>query len=112
MPQIFRFGGINYDLLMAVYGQLPEKSRQDLIVHLLLRVERGGTYVFPNPEDYSFPSFANNVSELPLVAEFSIRTGHGGTVFPCNGKSKGPDEIASDHDDPVGRDICSAVESL
>ena len=90
MPQIFRFGGDNYDLLMAVYGQLPEKSRQDLIVYELLRVECGGTHVFPKPKDYSFPSFANYVSELPLVAEFSIRTGHGEQFFQATAKAKFP----------------------
>jgi transposase len=89
-PQIYRFGGINYDLLMTAYGQLAEELRPDLMAYLLRRVERGGTHVFPKPEGYPFPSFASDVSELPLVAEFSIRTGHGELLFQTTAKAKVP----------------------
>jgi hypothetical protein len=91
-PHIFRFGGTNYDLLMAVYGQLPEQSRLDLVAYILQRVERCCTYVASRPEDYSFPSFANNVCELPLVAEFSIRTGHAEQLLLATTKAKVPTE--------------------
>jgi len=91
-PHIFRFGGTNYDLLMAVYGQVSEEARPDLIAYILQRVERGGTYVAFKPRDYSFPSFANRVCELPLVAEFSIRTGHGEQLLLATAKVKVPTE--------------------
>jgi hypothetical protein len=89
-PHIFRFSGTNYDLLMSLYGQLAVDDRPELLNHILLRIERGGTYAFARPEDYSFPSFEGKVCELPLVAEFCIRTGHGEQLINATAKAKVP----------------------
>ncbi|MGB6723573.1 MAG: hypothetical protein WBE72_22430 [Terracidiphilus sp.] len=90
MPHIFRFGGTNYNLLMTIYGQVAEDDRPELIAHILKRIERGGTYAFNKPADYSFPTFAGHVCELPLVAEFCIRTGKGELLFEAAAKAKVP----------------------
>jgi hypothetical protein len=89
-PHIFRFGGTNYDLLMSVYGQVADDSRRDLVAYILQRVERGGTYTAHRPEQYPFPSFGGNVCELPLVAEFAIRTGYGEQLFAAASKAQIP----------------------
>jgi len=74
-PHIFQFSGTNFDLLMSAYGDVNENDRPQLIAYVLHRVESGGTWTCRKPEGYAFPSFAGNVCELPLVAEFCIRTG-------------------------------------
>ncbi len=89
-PYIYLFGGTNYDLLMAVNGQLSNESRSELVGYILRRVERGGINVARKPVDYSFPCFENYVCELPLVAEFYIRTGHGEELLQATVKAKVP----------------------
>ena len=89
-PQIYRLSGINYDLLMSVYRQVNEGERPQLIDHMLMRVEHGGTYSCRRPEDYQFPSFNNRVCELPLIAEFCIRTRNVETFFAATAKPAHP----------------------
>jgi len=73
-PQIFQFSGTNFDLLMSVYGRVNENERPKLIDFILQRVKSGGTRTYYKPANYEFPSFDGKVCELPLVAEFCIRT--------------------------------------
>jgi hypothetical protein len=89
-PEIFRFGGTNYDLLMAVYGQLAENDRRELVLHMLKRVERGGTFAYYKPTEYSFPTFNGHICELPLVAEFCVRTANCELLFEAMAKAKVP----------------------
>ena len=89
-PHIFQFSGVNYDLLMSVYSQLQAEERPSLVAHLLQRIQRGGTYKFPKPDDYFFPIFEGNVCELPLVAEFCIRTGHGEELLTSTSEAPVP----------------------
>src|ERR1035438_6258539 len=65
-PQIFQIGGTNYDLLMAVYGQVAEGVQPEMVAHILTRVERGGRYAFYKPANYYFPAFSGHVCELPM----------------------------------------------
>jgi hypothetical protein len=74
-PHIFQFSGTNFDLLMSAYGDVNENDRPHLVGYILHRVESGGTWTCRKPGGYAFPSFAGKVCELPLVAEFCIRTG-------------------------------------
>jgi|HubBroStandDraft_6_1064221.scaffolds.fasta_scaffold01558_4 hypothetical protein len=80
-PHIFRFSGTNFDLLMSVYGQVPENARSPLIGYILQRVTSGGTFMCRRPANHTFPVFSGNVCELPLIAEFCIRTGNIQAVF-------------------------------
>jgi hypothetical protein len=91
-PHIFRFSGTNYNLLMTVYGQVAENNRPKLVAYILKRVERGGTYTVYKPVDYFFPTLVGYVCELPLVAEFCVRTGKGELLFEAAAKAKVPTE--------------------
>jgi hypothetical protein len=72
------------------YGQVAEDDRPQLIAHILKRIERGGTHAVYKPADYSSPTFAGHVCELPLVAEFCIRGGRGELLFEAAAKAKMP----------------------
>lgn len=73
-PSAYEFKSVNFDLLNAVFDQLHENQRGEFIEGLLVRVESGGgTAAYP---EYFFPKFAGAISELPLVAEFSVRNGY------------------------------------
>jgi hypothetical protein len=89
-PHIFRFSGTNFDLLVSVHGGVNEDARPQLIKHILQRVESGGTRTYDRPSNYTFPSFSGKVCELPLVAEFCIRTGNIEPFFAATAKPKMP----------------------
>ncbi len=89
-PRIFQFSGTNFDLLMSVYGRVNENERTQLIDYILQRVESGGTHTYYKPENYAFPSFGGKVCELPLVAEFCIRTGNIEPFFAATAKPTMP----------------------
>jgi hypothetical protein len=89
-PHIFQFSGTNFDLLMSVYCGVNEKDRPQMIEYILRRVEQGGTRAYDRPQNYLFPTFALMVCELPLVAEFCIRTGNIGPFFAATAKPKAP----------------------
>jgi hypothetical protein len=89
-PQIFQFKGTNFDLLMSVYGGINENERPQLVDYLLQRVTSGGTGTNYKPDDYQFPIFAGAICELPLVAEFCIRTGNTEPFFAATNKPTMP----------------------
>jgi hypothetical protein len=80
-PHIFRFSGTNFDLLMSVYTQITENERPQLVGYILQRVSSGGRLMCRKPANYAFPTFSGNVCELPLVAEFCVRTGNIKEIF-------------------------------
>lgn len=88
-PHIFRLSGVNYDLLMSVYGGIAIEDRPALVNYILRRVERGGTHVVFRADDY-FPNFVGNVCELPLVAEFCTRIGQGEQLLRATAEAKVP----------------------
>jgi hypothetical protein len=88
-PQIYQFSGTNFDLLMSVYGRLTPVERPQLIEYILRRVQSGGTRTYPKPENY-VPSFDGKVCELPLIAEFCIRTGSIEPFFAATAKPPMP----------------------
>lgn len=89
-PEIHELRSTNYKLLMSVYSQIPENNRFELIAHILRRVEKGGPRYNPCPPSYIFPQFLETVCELPLVAEFSIRTGNAEHFFQATTKTDIP----------------------
>jgi hypothetical protein len=89
-PYIFQFSGTNFDLLISAYGDVSENNRPQLVGHILQRIEVGGTGTYHKPEGYAFPSFAGKVCELPLAAEFCIRTGNIEPFFAATAKPQMP----------------------
>ncbi len=79
-PQAYSFTGANYDLLLALFSQVSPVERPKLIDYLLTRVESGKAHpVSAGP--IHFPAMGSSVSELPLIAEFCIRSGNTDPLF-------------------------------
>ncbi len=74
-PEAFTFGGTNYDLLLRLYNEVLENERRDFLEAMLTFVKKGG-YVGSEGASYHFPAFQGHISDLPLIAEFCIRTGN------------------------------------
>lgn len=75
-PNIYEFQGVNFELLLNIYGQMREEDREQMIEFLLHRIDGSPHLGLGNRSDYLFPTFMGKVSELPLIAEFCIRTGN------------------------------------
>jgi hypothetical protein len=79
-PEQYRFDSANYGYLLTVMN-LVDKADQDAFVDSILRrTLTHGDYVFKT-RDYHYPELEGRVSELPLIAEFAIRTGHVKELF-------------------------------
>jgi len=74
-PEIFTFGGTNYDLLARLYNQVSEKDRGEFLDGMLTLVRSGGE-VWDAARRVHFPTFNRQISDTPLIAEFCIRTGY------------------------------------
>jgi hypothetical protein len=73
---IYKFKGVKLELLMNIYGQLREEDREQMIEYLLHRIDASARIALDNRFGYPHPTFMAKVSELPLIAEFCIRSGH------------------------------------
>jgi len=88
-PKEYEFSSVNYKLLLTIYSQLQENDRPEFIAKLLLNLPmrystRGnGTTVI-------FPVFGWYCSELPLLAEFCVRTGHTAALLKALNKPPMP----------------------
>lgn len=89
IPSIYKLRSANLDLLMRIYGQVEESVRPQLINFLSRRIELGGTHSIHQPHS-CFPASADHVCELPLIAEFCIRTGNDGAFFAATAKPRMP----------------------
>jgi len=74
------FTGDNYELLRTVFGQVNPVDRPEFVASILGRVSGGGTFLFTNSA-YPFPKFKGYVCELPLIAEFCVRSGYTEQLF-------------------------------
>jgi hypothetical protein len=83
-PNEFEFKSVNYDLLMTLYSQVQASERSDFIVALLGR--RSGS--------------TSSNSELALLAEFCVRTGHK------------PELIQAIRESPTTRGLARLLEQL
>jgi hypothetical protein len=87
-PDAYEFQSANFDLLNALFYQLHESHRDEFIAGLLHPVEQGGnTVAYPQP---FFPKFDGVISDLPLIAEFTIRNGYAEQLFAALGRAKQP----------------------
>ena len=89
-PQIFRFSGETFDMLLSLYRSSDESDHAQLLDYMLERVRSGGTGTCPRPQSHTIPTFAGKVSELPLIAEFCIRTGGIESFFKATGVPRMP----------------------
>jgi hypothetical protein len=87
-PQIYSFGGSNYETLQLLFDQVNKADRDEFISQLLIFVENGGFY--SRTTTPHFPRFQGCVSDLPMVAEFCIRNGYAERLFSAAAKSKVP----------------------
>lgn len=85
-PGKFRFGSINYELLLALYSQVQAHDRAGFVTSLLGRIPDPASAHLVNISA-RFPSWDNYVSELPLMAEFCIRVGFKQELIRALGKS-------------------------
>jgi hypothetical protein len=88
-PETYVFGGTNYRLLMTLFERLSLEVRDGLLKYLMKLVEVGGQ-CSPAPGLARFPAFLGRVSDLPLIAEFSIRTGYVQKLVDALNKVKAP----------------------
>jgi len=79
-PNLYKFTSANFDYLVLIFSQVREGDREAFIAHILERVKLGDSALC-DQGSYVFPTFGNKVSELPLVAEFAIRTGYADQLF-------------------------------
>ena len=87
-PQVYSFGGGNYETLLLLFNQVSQSDRDQFIEKLLTFVESGG--VCTQMAGYHFPKFQGYVSDLPLIAEFCIRNGYTERLFISTTKAKVP----------------------
>lgn len=73
-PQIYSFSSTNFGLLLTVLSQVHTDDRVEFIDSILARIRKRDS-IHRVPNTHIFPRFNGYVSELPLVAEFCIRTG-------------------------------------
>lgn len=88
-PELYSFGGANYELLVAVFNRLDQDDRNRFIHEVLALVECGGTTNWAGV-NARFPNLNGNVSELPLIAEFCIRAGFTKQLFGRAAMIKAP----------------------
>jgi hypothetical protein len=88
-PETYAFRGTNYNLMLAVFRQLVENQRPEFIDYLCSFVRRGG-FTELNSGMTHYPNFQRTISDLPLVAEFCIRTGHLKEVIAATQQVKMP----------------------
>jgi len=88
-PEAFSFGGINYDLLLRLYNGVPGNDRGDFLEAMLMFVKKGG-YVGEAGATYHFPTFQGHISDMPLIAEFCIRTGNTRRLMEAAGAAEKP----------------------
>lgn len=72
-PRQWTFKSANYDLLCALLGQVAQGSRSAFLKSVLLRLSSPACG--PARQRRAWPCWDNFVSELPLIAEFSVRNG-------------------------------------
>ena len=74
-PDEYVFRSTNYDMLLVLFSQFQNPERGNFVSALLKRIpsELAAHKMHDNAR---FPSFHGTMSELPLVAEFCVRTGY------------------------------------
>jgi len=82
-PYDYVFKSDNFDMLKRLLAQLPEDNRSKFVDALLSRIPVARAR---RPEELRFPCHQHQMSELPLVAEFCVRTGYAGALMSVLGE--------------------------
>lgn len=75
----YEFKSVNYQLLSSLSAQFDEKENAGIRLHLMRRMS--DVNAIKKNWSTAYPSWNDYTSELPLVAEFLIRTGHSVDLF-------------------------------
>ncbi|HTC63324.1 MAG TPA: hypothetical protein VK709_10815 [Candidatus Saccharimonadales bacterium] len=78
-PTMFRFQSVNYNLLCAIFSQVPTDSRPSFIRDLSLRLKSERSCARNRTNE--FPRWDGFASESPLIAEFLVRNGGKDELF-------------------------------
>jgi hypothetical protein len=84
-PRRWVFESANYNLLCALLAQAPESSRATIVKATLSRIASAPACSKTTSDKY--PNWNGFSSELPLVAEFCVRTGFRQDFFRVLGKA-------------------------
>lgn len=76
----YEYKGQNFKLLKILYSQVAEADRNDFLARLIARISEAKTHKRPDKE-FVYPYFGDRVSEVPLITELAIRTGHIAALF-------------------------------
>jgi hypothetical protein len=74
-PGHYLFSSVNYDLLMAILGQVHKTDRNAFMASIVKRIPSAHSYRRDKDTALVYPRFDWHVSELPLIAEFCVRNG-------------------------------------
>jgi hypothetical protein len=85
-PKFYTFKSTNFQYLVLIFKQVREEDREALLAHIIERVKLGDS-ALSDEKGNVFPAFGNKVSELPLVAEFAIRSGYADQLFATAAKA-------------------------
>jgi hypothetical protein len=88
-PELFVFGGTTFDLLLDIFRQLPDQMRDSFIDFIVVPVAHGGATSRTSKTTH-FPTLHEKVSNLPLIAEFCVRTGYVKKLMEAAQRVKAP----------------------
>ena len=88
-PEQYKFVGANYGFLLKLMNQVDKSDLPAFVSALIARTLTHGDYVYDRNQHH-YPELDGKVSELPLVAEFAIRTGHVKELFELMSQAKNP----------------------
>jgi len=74
-PDKYQLKSVNFDLLSALLGQLPEQDQQEWLASLRSRISSLHAYRHLSSEVLGAGTWRRCSSELPLIAEFLVRRG-------------------------------------
>jgi len=80
-PTDYEITGQNYALLLKLYAQVDAELKENLVSVALQLVGRGGECRKRSSAQHVYPTYYDMVSDLPLIAEFCIRTGNTERLF-------------------------------
>jgi len=87
-PHDYVFRSVNFKLLLTLYNQLQEVEKDQFISAVLNRVPNEAAST--RQKVPRFPCYQHQMSELPLVAEFCVRTGRAKELFAAIGSVNKP----------------------
>ncbi|QMV18103.1 hypothetical protein GOB94_04895 [Granulicella sp. 5B5] len=88
-PDQYEFVSANYSFLLKLMNQVETANVPAFVTGILARILTHGDYVYSSKQHH-YPDLDGRVSELPLIAEFAIRTGHTKDLFEVISQARNP----------------------